>query len=187
VSVRRRSLAQGELDELWRRLLANDEGVVVGTLAEAFGDNDAAAAPIGVQDGIAAIVVLVPPVDAVPERLPSLRAAGNLSLKKMTKAERVALYNWMVFGHLVVTTRKAFAVAPGLRGCRLVALRNDGLDVCGKPRASCIFAVRFDRAVFDGIRWANVRSDEVVLQAGVEQVANPKGAARETDADRSER
>jgi hypothetical protein len=51
--------------------------------------------------------------------------------------------------------------------------------VYGRPCASCIFAVRFDRAAFDGIRWADVRSDEVVSQAGVEQVADPKGAAKE--------
>jgi hypothetical protein len=88
---RARAGAQAELDEMWRRLLANDEGIVIGTLAEAFEDNDAAAAPVGVHDGAAAIVVLVPTVDVVPERVPTLTAAGNLSLKKMTKGERRAV------------------------------------------------------------------------------------------------
>lgn len=171
--------AQAELDELWRRLLANDQEVVIGTLAEAFEDNDAAAAPVGVQDGAAAIAVLVPTADVVPERAPTLTAAGNLSLKKMTKGERVGLYNLLVFGHLIVTAREAFAVAPGLRACRLIALRNDGPDVYGRQSVSCIFAVRFDRAAFDGIRWSDVRADEVVQQVGREIVANVKGAAKE--------
>jgi hypothetical protein len=174
-----RAGTQAELDEMWRRLLANDQEVVIGTLAEAFEDNDAAAAPVGVHDGAAAIVVLVPTVDVVPERAPALTAAGNLSLKKMTKGERVGLFNLLVFGHLIVTAREAFAVAPGLRSCRLVALRNDGPDLYGKQRASCIFAVRFDRAAFDGIRWSDVRADDVVQQVGREIVVNLRGAAKE--------
>jgi len=37
---------QDELDQLWGRLVGNDPDVVLGTLAEAFEDNQAAAAPI---------------------------------------------------------------------------------------------------------------------------------------------
>jgi hypothetical protein len=74
---------QGELDEQWRRLLANDPEIVFATLTEAFEDNEAPAAMAGVHDSEASIVVLVPDVEVVPERMPKLTEAGNLSLAKL--------------------------------------------------------------------------------------------------------
>ncbi|MFE6610900.1 hypothetical protein [Amycolatopsis sp. NPDC057786] len=67
---------QAELDGLWQRLVDNDPDIVLGTLAEAFEDNDAAAAPIGVEAGEASIAVLVPNMSAIPERRPTTTAAG---------------------------------------------------------------------------------------------------------------
>jgi hypothetical protein len=77
---------QEELDMLWGRLVKDDPDIVLGTLAEAFEDNEAAAAPVGVTDSEASVVVLVPSTSAVPERIPTMTAAGNVSLRNLTSA-----------------------------------------------------------------------------------------------------
>ncbi len=68
---------QAQLDALWQRLLDNDPDVVLGMLAEAFEDNEAAAASVGVHACEASLVVLVPNPAAVPERRPATTPAGT--------------------------------------------------------------------------------------------------------------
>lgn len=65
-----RKRAQAELDEQWRRLTGNDPDTVIATLTEAFEDNEAPAAPVGVAGDELSLIVLVPGEDAVPERMP---------------------------------------------------------------------------------------------------------------------
>lgn len=169
---RLRDQQQAELDGLWQRLLDNDPDVVMGTLAEAFEDNDAAAAPIGVEDGEASIAVLVPSPSALPERCPTTTAAGNLSLKKLTKRELADLYTLMVCGYVLTTAREAFAVAPGLLSQRIIALRTTAPDAYGHVRAEAILAARFTREALNGIQWdiadaatiVNDASDELRLR-----------------------
>ena len=62
--------AQAELDASWGRLLGNDPDVVLSVLDEAFEDNDAAAAPLGVDGSTAHVAVLVPDVEVVREKCP---------------------------------------------------------------------------------------------------------------------
>ena len=61
---------QGQLDRRWQRLCGNDPEVVLATLAEAFADNEAPAAPVAVDGAELALVVLAPPYDVIPERMP---------------------------------------------------------------------------------------------------------------------
>jgi hypothetical protein len=42
-----------------------------------------------------------------------------LTLRKLSKTDRAALYTTLVLGHLLVTLREAFAVAPGIAAVRL--------------------------------------------------------------------
>ena len=140
-AARKREGLQADLDAWWRALVANDPETVIGTLAEAFEDNEAAAAPLGVDGEEVAIVVLAPPESVVPERMPGTTAAGNLSLRKLPKGERAAFYTMAVMGHVVVTIREALAVAPGLRSVRVVALRWGGTG-CLRSRAPGLRARR---------------------------------------------
>jgi hypothetical protein len=80
--------AQAGLDARRQQLLANDPDSVISTLAEAFEDNEASAAPIGVDDDDddeVSIAVLVPADRVVPERMPATTQAGNLTLRKLPK------------------------------------------------------------------------------------------------------
>jgi hypothetical protein len=163
---------QRQLDERWDQLCSNDPDVVLATLAEAFEDNEVPAAAVAVQGAELALVVLAPPDDVVPERMPAQTQAGNLTLRKLPKTERSAFYTTLVLGHLLVTLREAFAVAPGITAVRSVVLRNTGVDAYGKPRLDCLLAARFLRSAFDGVRWQEADASTIVEDTASELVVN---------------
>jgi hypothetical protein len=72
---------QAALDRHWAQLTAGDPDAVLGTLATAFEDNEAAAAAIGVDGSEVSLIVVVPPANTLPDRQPTTTPAGNLSLK----------------------------------------------------------------------------------------------------------
>jgi hypothetical protein len=167
-------------DERWRLLCANDPTVVIETLEEAFEDNEAPSAAVGVDGDEVALVVLVPRVElAVPEQVPSVTQAGNISVRKITQGDRAAFYKLFVCGHVLVTVREAFAVAPGLGSARVVILRNDGNDAYGNPRMSCLIAARFERQKLVGIQWATADAGAICDDASTELVTNQVGRTKE--------
>jgi hypothetical protein len=166
---------QAELDAWWAALLGNEPGTVLGALAEAFEDNEATAAPVGVDGDEASIVVLVPGEDIVPERMPGTTAAGNLSLRKLPKGERASYYTLAVLGHVMVTVKEAFAVAPGLQHVRLVALRGAGSDAYGRPRLECLLAGRWSRSALRGVAWASADAGRVAEDTASELVITLRG------------
>ena len=173
-----RQAQQRELDAIWQRLLTNDPDVVLATLAEAFEDNEAAAAAVGIDDGEVSLLVLVPDTTAVPERKPTTTPAGNLSLKKLTKREAADFYKVVVCGHVLVTVKEAFAVAPALAGARVAAVRVTGDDAYGRPRTEVVLAAHFRRAAFEGVQWATADSPTVVTDTSDELVVKPEGATK---------
>jgi hypothetical protein len=167
-------------DERWRRLCANVPETVIETLEEAFEDNEAPSAAVGVHDNEISLVVLVPPMDdAVPYYWPSITQAGNPSLRKMTQRERSDYYKILVCGHTLVTVREALAVAPGLRSARIAALRNDGPDAYGRPRTSCLLAAKFERSSFDRVQWATADAPTIVNGVSSQLVTNQRGRSKD--------
>src|SRR5579875_2384242 len=83
---------QQRLAEWWKQLLANEPHHVMWAIQHAFEDNEAAAAPTGVHDATASLVVHVPGIEMLPDRIPGTTAAGNLSLRQATKSQRADLY-----------------------------------------------------------------------------------------------
>jgi hypothetical protein len=172
--ARQQAASQAELDTRWQSLVRNDPDTVIAALAEAFGDNEAAAAPLGVDGDEVSLVVLAPPESLVPERMPGTTAAGNLRLRKLPKGERAALYTAAVMGHVIVTIKEALAVAPGLQSVRVVALRSAGVDAYGHPRLDCVLAGRWARAAFAGVQWQTADASRVVEDTASELVVNLK-------------
>lgn len=170
---------QTELDSLWQRLLNNDPEIVVGTLGEAFEDNEAAAAPVGVSGTEASVVVLVPSPSAVPERKPALTPAGNLTLKKLTKRELADFYKLMVCGYVLVTVKEALAVAPGLTHVRVVAIRTMGSDAYGRLNVEAVLAGRFARQALVGVQWSTASATTIVNDASDELLLRQTGASKE--------
>ena len=167
------------LDEEWQRLRANDPESVMAALAAAFEDNDAEAAPLGVEGNSASVVVQVPDKDAVPERMPSVTTAGNLSLRKMTKRQTNDFYNLMVCGFVVATVKEAFAVCPGLTEVAAVAVRRGSPNAYGHRASEAVVAARFTRKALDGILWAEADAIQVLNDASLERLFIQKGAAGE--------
>ena len=166
---------QAELDARWEDLLRNEPAAVIGALAEAFEDNEAAAAPLGVADDEVSIVVLAPPETIVPERMPGTTASGNLSLRKLPKGERAALYTLAVMGHVIVTVKEALAVAAGIQHVRVVALRLAGSDAYGKPRLECILAGRWSRTALENVSWATADAGTVAEDTASELLVKLRG------------
>lgn len=166
--------AQHELDSQWARLTGNDPDTVLATLAEAFEDNEASAAAIGIDGAELSLIVLVPGEDAVPERLPATTQAGNLTLRKLPKGERSALYLLLIAGHVLVTLREAFAVAPGADAARVIAVRRGGPDIYGRAALDCMVAGRWTRMAFDGVRWADADAGNILAGTATELVLNQK-------------
>jgi hypothetical protein len=169
---------QQHLNDQWHRLLSNDPNVVGETLTEAFEDNEAPAAVTGVQGGEASVVVLVPGIDAVPERMPGVTAAGNLSLAKITKGQRNAFYLKLVCGYVLGTVREALAVAPGLHAVRVAVIRRSPSDAYGVRRIECLLGALFTRPQLQNVWWQSAESDRIVQDASAELSINLT-AARE--------
>ncbi|NJP31023.1 DUF4236 domain-containing protein [Micromonospora thermarum] len=171
---------QQYLDQRWQQLCANDPEVVLETLEEAFEDNEAASAAVGVAGGEVSLAVLVPAIDdVVPERMPTTTQAGNLSLRKLPQRGRADYYKQFVCGQVLVTIREAFAVAPGLRSARVAVMRHDGVDSYGRPRVSCLLAAKLDRDALAGVRWDSADAAAIVNDASNELLLNPRARTGE--------
>jgi len=166
--------AQQGLAGQWAQLVGNDPDTVLATLAEAFEDNEAPAAPVGIDGTELSLILLVPGEDAVPERLPATTQAGNLTLRKLPKSERSALYLLLIAGHLLVTLREAFAVAPGVDAARVIAVRRGDPDIYGRPALDCMVAGRWTRTAFNGVRWADADAGNILAGTATELVLNEK-------------
>jgi hypothetical protein len=142
-----------ETDKLWRRLITNDPDVVLAVLSHAFHTSSANATPLSVWNAEAQLVLLIPDPAALPERYPTTTAAGNLSLKKFTKAELADLYKQLVAGLVLAAAKEAFAVAPGVNEIRIVAMRNTPADAYGKVRPEAILATQIVRPALNGVQW----------------------------------
>jgi hypothetical protein len=173
---------QQQLDQMWTQLTHNDPDVVLGALAEAFEDNEAAASPVGVEGAEASMVVLVPGVDAVPERKPATTTAGNLTLKKLTKRETADFYKLLVCGYTLATVKEAFAVAPGLTHVRVVALRLAGRDAYGNARVEAVLGARFARVALGGVRWADADASVVVNDTSEDLTVKQAGPSKDLGA-----
>lgn len=136
-------------------------------------------AAVGVDGDEAFIAVLVPGLEVLPERVPGTTSAGNLSLRKMTKAARASAYLALVSGHVVVSVKETLACAPGIATVSVVALRAEGSDVYGAPQAVPLMATRLTRRGLAGVRWDSCSAWDVIAQVGSTTLVKPKGVARE--------
>ena len=108
---------------------------------------------------------MVPGIEAVPERMPKLTPAGNLSIAKLTKSVRNSYYLGLVCGNVQVTAREAPAVAPGLQAVRVAVTRRAAADAYGTREAECLLAAVFARPHLAGVRWQSADAIRIVQNA----------------------
>jgi hypothetical protein len=167
-----------EIDQLWRRLLSNDPDVVLAVLSNTFTANPMTVVPLGVWNSEAHIAAHMPGPETLPDRHPTTTAAGNLSLKKFTKAEAADLYKQLIAGLLLATMKQAFAIAPGLRTIRIVGLRNTLNDVYDQDRREALLAARFTRERMNGVRWNAADAATILQGISDELVIRAAGASK---------
>lgn len=172
------AVEQSSLDASWAALLACDHEIVLGVLADAFADNEAAAAALGVANGEVSLLVVVPDESEIPERKPTVTQAGNLSLKKLNKTEKADLYKLLVFGHVLATLRETFAVVPSIESARIVAVRLVSPDAYGTTRLEAIAAARCSRAALADVQWDRAHAVQVFNQSCTETLVVQKGVTR---------
>jgi hypothetical protein len=173
--ARQASAYQAQLDAGWGALLDCDSDTVLQALNEAFDDNEAAAAAVGVEGTEVSVFVVLPPPADLPERRASPTSAGHLLLKKLTKTETAELYKQLVCGHLLVTLRETFAVAPGIQSARIVALRPSLPDAYGNTLPEVIAAARCGRTALVGVRWDHVSAVQVLNDCCTDKIMVQKG------------
>lgn len=170
---------------IWTLLNANDPATVRRVVGAAFEDNEAPAAAVSVEGSEVNLVVLVPPDSVIPDRLPTTTSSGNLSLAKMNKTTTAGWHRELVAGHVVVSAKEALAVAPGLQAARVVAVRDNGLDVYGQRIAEPVLATHLTRTALTRVQWPTATAWDVVTQASEGQslanLARTTGALKALD------
>ena len=124
------------------------------------------------------MALLAPDPAAVPERHPTTTAAGNLSLKKLTKGEIADLYKQLVAGLVLVTVKEVFAVAPGITDIRIVVLRDTPGDPYGKIHAESILAAHIPRAALNAVQWTRVDALSIVNKISSELLTRTAGPSK---------
>lgn len=176
--TRGRTAAQAQLDAEWARLRANEPDAVLAALAAAFEDNDAAAAPLGVIGDEASLVVIVPTLEAMPQKKPEVTPTGRPTIKAVPKKEAASWHATAVAGCMLVTVKEAFAVAPGLQSVRIVAATTPERDAYGNRHPDVLVAARFERERLDGVHWRTTEFvrilNDVTSELELKQVGSAK-------------
>lgn len=144
---------QAELDRGWQALLANDESAVRAALEGAFDDNDAPVEVLAVEGGVLVLRTVVPAPGVLPERMPGVTEAGNVSLRRMTRTQAAELYRALVAGIVLVTAKEALAAVPGAGAVRISAVRAASPDPSGRPDHETLIDAGLQRSVLDAVRW----------------------------------
>lgn len=170
---------QAQLDKEWALLRDNDPDTVLNVLTQAFEDNEAAAAAVGVVGAELTAIVVVPPPAVLPDRRPTLTPAGNLSLKKLTKRESSDLYKTLVCGDILVTIKESFAVAPSLTSIKAVAVRPTATATLGGMRTEVMVAAEFQKSRVQGFRWDCADPVQALEEVAEAHILLSRGATRE--------
>lgn len=136
---------QRAVDLWWRKLTSCDPDTVLEYVNRALDDNEAPAAVLDVIGGELTVGVMVPDTDGVPQRKPATTQAGYATTKAMTKSDIAALHSELVYGHVLVTAKECFAVAPGATSVRVIALLQTPPDSFGQVRVEPLVAARIER------------------------------------------
>jgi hypothetical protein len=174
---------QAWLDSQWRGLLANDPAIVFATLTEAFEANHVQAAVTGTENGEASVVVIAPDIDAVPGYVPQQTPAGDVSLAKITMTSRNSYYLKLVCGHVLLTVREAFTVAPRLQAVRVAVLRQAPPGAYGIRKTECLLAAVFTRPRMSGVSWRSATSVQLVQDTSTDLRARLSGSGEQVPLD----
>lgn len=115
---------QADADRWWRQLQIGDRQVLTAALEGAFADNPAPVQIIRAEGSEAALLLLLPDTDVLPDRRASTTPAGRPSTKAWTKTEFAEVYAQLLAAHLLATLRETWAVGPSVQAIRVIGVRR---------------------------------------------------------------
>jgi hypothetical protein len=162
---------QAAADAWWNALHRGEPAVVTAALKAAFSDNLAPVVVVGTTPSAAALTVLLPGMQVLPEKMAHTTPTGKLSSKAWPKTQLNEVYADLLGAHLLATIREAWAVAPSLANLRIIGVRR-----ATEARLEALFDVEVSRA--DG-HWHDDTWGTVVLSAREQQGLNRFGQSAE--------
>ncbi len=156
-------------DAYWALVEKCDPDTVFELITNAFGDNESKAALLDVSGTTADLMVLVPDISVLPEKEASVTAAGNLSVRAMSKSARNELYRELVLSQTLVSAKEAFAVVPALKHVRILTVRTSESD---QNKFDCVGFGVFDRGKFLSKIDTNASASSIIDSVSAEWVEN---------------
>lgn len=104
------------------------------------------------------VIVLVPGLEIVPTTKPNIVTSGRILWPPLKRAERSSYYDKLVCGHVLNTVREALAVAPGINGVTVAAIR-----LWEQSRPDCLLAAHFSRKSLAGVAWQLALAPQIVI------------------------
>ena len=114
----------------------------------------------------------------MPLKKPDVTPTGRPTIKALPKKEAASWHATAVAGCILVTVKEAFAVAPGLRSIRIVAVTTPETDAYGQRHADVLVAAQFERHRLDGVQWESVEAVRILHDVNMELQLKQVGAAK---------
>jgi len=165
---------QQRIDRTRAALQSGEPEATMAALRPVFDSSGSRTRVVSTSQGAATIVVRAPGLSELPEVKPGVTAAGAATVVRLTKTELADNQRQAVASAMLLAAKQAFALAPGLREVRVVAIDGPG---GGGPSAALVAATlsrgRLDSADFSQLAWP------ILEQLDRNLVFKAKGRARE--------
>ncbi len=147
----------------WDALCRNEETTVIEAVNTAFADNPAAGCAVGVDGATLSIVMRLQDIESLPDKMPSTTAAGNPTLKALTKRDRTAWWQHILAANLAATCREAFAVAPAIMTANVVVITR-----FPDRRLGVVAYGSWDRRIVESTPWRTADDAFRIFDIGVD-------------------
>jgi len=163
---------QQRIDRARAALQGGDPEATMAALRPVF--DGSGSRVVSTSQGAAAIVIRAPGLSELPEVKPGVTTAGAATVVRLTKTELADNQRQAVASAMLLAAKQAFALAPGLRAVRVVAIDGPG---GGGPSAVLVAATlprgRLERADFSQLAWP------ILEQLDRDLLFKARGRARE--------
>ena len=146
----------------WDALCRNEETTVIEAVNTAFADNPAAGCAVRVDGATLSIVMRLQDIESLPDKMPSTTAAGNPTLKALTKRDRTAWWH--------IPRRQPGSNLPG--GVRRRTSDHDRQRRChhavSRSQARVVAYGSWDRRIVESTPWRTADDAFRIFDIGVD-------------------
>lgn len=161
-----------QASQWWAAMLAGHPSTTLEALNVALSDNEMPSAAVSFDNGEVSVVVAAPSLDRVPVRYVTETPAGKPTTRAYNKTQRNDVHERLMLGHVAVTLREVFAVAPAVQSARIALVSPDDHGDYG-----VLMVGRFSRDLILGADWR--RDVTEILHGGTHILTNRSGRTRQ--------